>query len=111
MANPPITATSRPEPVLSEARVSALVSNAVAIAVAFGFIGTAEGGQITTAALGVYAAVAAAVSVASHLVTAYRARGKVTPTVDPRDDAGHALVPAGTGGTVYDQGSDGLGAL
>lgn len=94
--------TGRPQPVLTEATLAAVVSNVAAIATAFGFINTAEGGEITTAAVGVYAAVAAALSVASHLVAAVRARRQVTPTSAPQTDSGVPLVPAGTGGTLHE---------
>lgn len=99
----------RPQPVLSANTVSAILSNVLAVAVALGFVTTAESGEVTTAALGLYAAVAAAISVGSHLVAAVRARRKVTPLTAPRDDAGNRLVPAGSGGSLFDREADAPG--
>jgi hypothetical protein len=101
--------TTRPEPVLTEAKIGALVSQVVALAVTLGFVSTADGGEITTAALGLYAAIVAVVNVAAKVIAAVRARGKVTPVAAPRDDAGNRLVPAGQSGSLYDREADAPG--
>jgi len=72
------------EPLISTATAVAVVTAVIALLVAFG-VGLNDDQR--TAILGFTA-------VAVPLVTALLARSKVTPTADPRNDAGDRLVPA-----------------
>lgn len=71
------------EPLLTAAGITALVTAVLGALVAFGLDLTANQ---TSAILGVVAVVA-------PLAVALLARGKVTPTADPRNDDGVPLTP------------------
>lgn len=74
------------EPLLTTAGVTAVVAAILAVLFAFGLDLTADQ---TAAILGL-------VGVIAPLVVALVARGKVTPTADPRTDEGVPLVPVGS---------------
>lgn len=73
------------EPLITAAGITAAVTAAVGLLVAFGV--HISDGQ-TTAILGV-------IAVLAPIVTALASRGKVTPVAAPQDNAGNELTPAG----------------
>lgn len=96
----PVTGGSRPEPVLSAARVAGVISGAIlsigGVLKLVGWLVPADYDLETLAsdAGNAVLSVAAAWSlVGPWIIARTRARDKVTPLVDPRDALGRKLIP------------------
>lgn len=95
----------RPEPVLDAGRLAGLLS-AVIVAVVGLVLLVAAGNfrDLSALAAAVNAVLVAAAAVAAYVLPVWqarRARARVTPLADPRDDAGEPLVvDVGDGGTA-----------
>jgi len=91
-----VTDTSRPEPVVDEGKIAGAIAGAIVAVVAVVLLvirGQASDLSALQVALqGALSAVMAAAAVIVPVWRAYRARRKVTPLADPRDDDGTPLV-------------------
>ncbi len=89
----------RPEPVLDAAKLAAAISGVIAAAGAittlYGWTTAEQIQSLTVLIGGLITALATLVAVVAPIVTAQRARAKVTPLADPRNIHGDAL-------TTYD---------
>lgn len=102
------TSTKRPEEVLNAAKLAAAVSGAVtgvgALLVLAGYATTEQIREWAVASGAAVVAVGALLGAVMPIITALRARERVTPLSDPRDGAGRPLVVDGElGGPVTDR--------
>jgi hypothetical protein len=97
-----VTAHKRPEPLVTRAKVTATISGLVSLLVTLGVVPATLGDAISGTAEAVVAGVALVLATVPTLVHAWQARGVVTPTADPRNDAGARLVPAGSAAASLD---------
>lgn len=88
--------SSRPEPVLDQGKVAGAIAGAVVAVVGVVLLLLrGEGGDLSALELaleGALTAVMAAGATVAPIWRAWKARGKVTPLADPRDDDGTPLV-------------------
>lgn len=92
----------RPEPLLSRAKVTAAIAGLASLLVTLGIIPAALGDAITHTAEAVMSGLGLVAATLPVLLHAWQARREVTPTADPRNDAGERLAPVGSAPLVLD---------
>jgi hypothetical protein len=85
--------TPRPQPLLNVATVTGLITAAVSAAVLLGLLSQAEADAVSAGVQALIVVAGSALAAVAPVIAAFKARGKVTPTSDPRDDDGRQLVP------------------
>lgn len=96
MSNPYPMPENRPTPVLDAQKITAaalgLFGAVVTLLAAFGVVVNGDSDRTVTSIL---TAVGTVLAIALPIIQAKRSARLVTPTSDPRDDAGNALRPVG----------------
>jgi hypothetical protein len=93
---------TRPEPLLTRAKITATISGLVSLLVTLGLIPATVGADISKTADAVIAAVVLIMATVPTVAHAISSRKVVTPSADPRNDDGDRLVPAGSAPVVLD---------
>lgn len=91
-----MSAHKRPEPLVTKAKLTAVITALVSLCVTLGILPRATGDAISTQLDLILAASGVVWSSVPVLIHAWRARKDVTPSADPRDNDGNKLVPAGS---------------